>query len=140
MEEIGEVVALKNDLAIVRFKRSAACEKCGACKLAGADFMEAEVKNLALAEIGDKVLIELEPKILLTASLIVYIVPVVFLILGYFLGAWLANVFGQANVAEPIGIVFGFGLFALSYFAIREIDRRLASGQQFYPAIKRIVR
>lgn len=139
MEEIGEVVKLKNNMAVVRLRRSAACERCGACRLVAADFMEADARNSIKAKKGDRVLIELEPRTLLTASFIVYIVPLIFLILGYFVGAWLASFIARANLAEIFAVILGFAFFAFSYLIIREIDRRLASSEQFYPVVKKII-
>jgi sigma-E factor negative regulatory protein RseC len=138
--ENGEVVQLKNDIAIVKLQHSAACRQCGICWMAGADTMETEAKNLANAKVGDKVLISVEPNSLLRASFVLYIVPLLFLIVGYLIGIWWAKIIARGNLAEVFGIAFACVFLVFSYFFIRGIDKRLVVGDQFYPVVKSVVK
>lgn len=140
MKESGTVIEVKNGIASVEVARSAACEHCKACHLGrDAQIMVAEAQNDAQAEVGDKVYIELEQKIILGAAVIVYIIPLLFLIIGYLIGSNLANWLG-VSYNEEIGVAFGFSLLALSYIIVWYINKRLSITRTFEPKLTEIIK
>lgn len=139
MEENGTVLEAKDDIAIVEVPRSPACKNCCACRfIEGEDKMIAEAKNLVKAKVGDKVRVETESKVVLKATLVVYIVPVLFLFLGYSVGSYLARKFISGGAAENTGVVLGFVLFAFSYVIVWLVDKQMKLNRKLVPVITRI--
>lgn len=139
MQEVAQVTEIKGNKAKVEFARSAACEKCGICYLAESGKMILEVRNLAQAKPGDKVVVELASPAVLKASFIVYIIPVIFLIVGYALGSWLASFWVRAN-SQTVGIIFAFMFLGLSLWVVNVIDRQARKSREFEPAIVKVVK
>lgn len=139
MKESGKVIDLKGDFAVVELARSKACKSCGVCYM-GADQkkMLTEALNLAHADIGDSVYLELESKNILLASFIVYVLPLVFLILGYFVGIFFASIFFGRQIAEAGGVILGFISLAFSYFIIKLIDKRISKIRKFQPIVTKV--
>ncbi|MBQ0038228.1 MAG: SoxR reducing system RseC family protein [Clostridiales bacterium] len=60
------------------------CEECAGCGMTGAA-IHARAKDTAGAQPGDKVVVESSTKKLLGVVVLVYVLPVIFFLLGYFL-------------------------------------------------------
>lgn len=60
------------------------CEECAGCGMTGASIY-ARAKNLPDAQPGQKVVVESSTKKLLGVVVLVYVLPVIFFLLGYFL-------------------------------------------------------
>ena len=97
----GKIIAIEGDTATVAFTRSSMCEKCGACKLSGDGRMEIQVQNTLKAKMGDTVELSVPPSSMLLAGLLVYILPLIALIAG----VWLGSRWGD-------GVALGCGLGA----------------------------
>ena len=82
MDQIGRVVALQGDYAVVEVERNRACAKCGICHMGRTDKMFLEVKNVLGADVGKRVLIEMGKSSVLMAGSIVYLLPLLGLIAG----------------------------------------------------------
>lgn len=128
MERVGLVVGEEeNDLARVQFRRHSLCEKCGQCR--GQDEVTQEVKNPIGAEEGDWVLVKVEDRSLVGASLTLYLLPLLALVLGYYVGFSLGG-------SETWGIGGGFFFMGLFYLMLRLRDKTLEK-EEFIPIIKR---
>ena len=140
MDEIGKVVRLERDVAVVEVPRSEACETCQACYLLrdGSHLMVAEARNVAGAKVGDRVKLELEAKSVLKAAFIAYIIPFFFFILGYAIGSWLASTISN-NYQEITGFVVGFLMLGLAYFVVWSIDKKASLTKEYEPIVARIV-
>ncbi len=76
MKEVGVVHKIKGNLATVRFERKTACENCNMClKPRDEMYVELRVKNSLNAKIGDKVEVTMGERAVLTASFVVYMLP-----------------------------------------------------------------
>jgi len=114
MREAGEVVELKEGKAYLRFNRTAACSKCGACgMLAGKNEVTVEAPDTLGVQIGDRVEMEFSAKNAFQSTLIAYIFPLAML----FVGLWLGYVIPQTlfdtqdAFAAIMGIIFAAGSF-----------------------------
>ncbi|UCF87850.1 MAG: SoxR reducing system RseC family protein [bacterium] len=115
LEETASVVSLKGDRATVALVRSDACGGCSAknmCHPSSGDTMQMEVRNLAGAHPGDKVIISLPPGDLIKASATAYLMPAVAAVAGGAVG-W--SRYGTDGAAI-VGTVIGFGLATLYLF------------------------
>jgi len=137
MIETGYVIGNTGKQAVVRIRRKKACEHCGMCKK-GAEGMEITLDNPLDAKEGDRVEVSMGDRMVLRASVIVYAIPLLFLLAGAALGYVFSSPLGIANrdlAAALCGIVFT----ALSYTVVRSIDRRVTEKQGYLPRITRIL-
>lgn len=122
LEETASVVSLEGDNATVVLVRSDACGGCAAkhmCHPSSGDTMQMEVKNLADAHPGDKVIISLPPEELLKASATAYLMPAVAAVAGGAVG-W--SRYGTDGAAI-VGTLIGFGLATVYLFWHGRKDR-----------------
>ncbi|HOB35749.1 MAG TPA: SoxR reducing system RseC family protein [Bacillota bacterium] len=139
MDQIGRVVALQGDYAVVEVERNRACAKCGICHMGRTDKMFLEVKNVLGADVGKRVLIEMGKSSVLMAGSIVYLLPLLGLIAGVGL-AYLVNAFYPLpGSPDWWGIGAGFALFVLTLAGIRLSEPAFRRNPRFYPAMVRIV-
>lgn len=131
MWHAGKVVAGDAETVTVRFERSAMCKHCGACLEVGEREMEIRVRNDKGAAIGDTVEVALEKKALLTATLLCYMIPLV----GLLLGMWIGSLFG-----EWVAFGMGLGTCALSLCALIPIERKVKKNAQFQPRLLSVVK
>lgn len=137
MIETGYVIGNTGKQAVVRIQRKKACEHCGMCKK-GAEGMEITLDNPLGAGEGDRVEISMGDRMVLKASVIVYAIPLLFLLIGAALGYIVSPVIGitERDLAAAVcGIVFT----ALSYTIVRSIDRQVSAKQEYVPRITRIL-
>jgi len=138
MTEQGTVTEIKGNKAVVEIKRSAACRGCRACYRSGNDKMFIEVENRVGAEVGDKVSLDVNSKSLLIAFSTVFMIPLFFLISGFFLGNFLANLTDVGISPQSFGFVMSLVFLGLSYLLIKKIDEKMALNNQFEPYITHI--
>jgi len=123
MEQVGQVVEIIGDKAKIKVKRQEACSKCGGCGVAisgkGDSYLQA--LTTANAEVGQTVKVASDTRQVLRATFVVYVVP----ILALLAGLWL----GQVLFGEPASLVLGVILLLLSYLAVRAYDRKMADGR-----------
>lgn len=139
MAEKGKVIALKDQgsVAVVSFMRTEACAKCKKCM---AGFQESEmileVPNEKGAKQGNTVYIEIPDNGFFTASLIMYVIPLVLMLLGFFGGIYLSPVLGASQDLLAFGL--GIAMLALSFFIIRANEKRFKTLKMFTPVIVRV--
>lgn len=133
MEELcrtGKVISLSGKMAVVRFMRSDACGRCNACFHLGSHEADIEIVNTAQAEVGDLVSIELRGSSMVRASLIMYGVPLLALLIGVVAGAKWGDLYAAAG---------GVLLCAGAYFILRGLEPRFSRMNQFKPRMLEIV-
>ncbi|MFP4661801.1 MAG: SoxR reducing system RseC family protein [Halanaerobiales bacterium] len=145
MEEHGFVLENKGDKALVRIQRHSLCSKCtNKCQLAVEDSheideIEVTVENPVGAESGQEVKIEMGEQPLIIASLIIYILPLISLIIGYFAGLFFATLLGFAPT-EGTGIIGSLVFLGLSFLLIKNLDKNLGRKKNYNPIIKQIIK
>lgn len=139
MGEKGEVIELKNNLAIIKMIRTEACSKCGACKNGMAkNEMIIEAKNLCEADIGDWVEIDLQSQDFLKAVGIMYGIPLILLIFGFVLGYVTLSYTPYKSYSEIISFFVGIIFMLFSYIWIRKNESNWKK-QNFSPvAVKKV--
>lgn len=138
-EKSGQVLSTHQNLARVKIKRTSSCATCscaGMCSPFGKDWMIIEALNLPGAREGQNVIVTYEVENELKASFILYIVPLISLILGAVVGAWLDPLHNQ----DLSSVTGGFGLLTLTYLAIRSYSqKKYRLEQKFNPVIREIL-
>ena len=92
ISERGIVERIDNQKAIVRVTKSSACAHCGSrdsCNISDRDML-VEVANDLKAAVGDSVEISVAEGTLLKLSVLIYFFPIIALMVGAFLGNYLA--------------------------------------------------
>lgn len=139
MVEAGTVVEVEKDIATILFKRSSACAKCGACGAAEQQDMLLKIKNKLSAGVGDIVEVETNSGSVLTATLIVYAIPLLFLIIGVLLGYYIDSNFKLIHNPDIFGAVSGLVLVAVSYLGIKFYEPKFKNNKTFLPVMTDIL-
>lgn len=139
MEERAQIIRLlPKNMAEVELRGHSACTACGNCAFGQKKQIRYEVQNPINAQIGDLVTLEMETKSLLSAVLIIYLLPLINLLIGYGLGSWI-NSRLEIWPGEGLAIISGLLFLALTFVLVRILDQRLAKKSNFRPQIKSIV-
>lgn len=112
MTERGVVTKVKGNRATVEFDRKSACDSCHMCAVTR-DGMKVKIviDNELDAVVGDVVDVAMGERFVLTAALIVYIIPLVLVGVGIGVGSLLGEL---AQVLFALGgLVVGFGVAIL---------------------------
>lgn len=139
--EEGIVTKVYSSTAWVKCTKSAACESCSAkgfCATGSDDDVEVEAINAVGAKVDDRVTISFEASSLLKVSFLVYMVPVLFLILGVVIGDKIAPIF---NYDQTIFSVFvGFLFLFAAFFFVKAKGKELSKKDAYQPKIIRILK
>ena len=147
LEEEGVVLAIDGDIAEVVTRKKSACGGCAARSGCGTSLVESlfpsrtrsfRASNEVRAQEGDQVVIGLDESALQTASLLVYLVPLLGLIGGAILGAWLGPG-PDGGHAELFSIVGGVGGFFISLGAVRRYSDMLSRKPVFQARVLRVL-
>lgn len=121
--ETGRVVAIKGDKAWVQTIRASACESCSAragcgqrvlASASGGRANQVLVSNHLNARVGDEVTVTIEESALLSASLLVYALPLLLMLLGAVTGQqWLPAQDAGAIAGAVAGLAGGFAIARL---------------------------
>ncbi|OZB20563.1 MAG: sigma E positive regulator RseC/MucC [Marinobacter sp. 34-60-7] len=139
--ETGKVVAVHGDQIWVQTIQTSACQRCSAragcgqralAAVSGGRANQILVENTAAARVGDEVVIGLDEQSLLTASLAVYGLPLILMLI--FSGV-VHQGFGASEpmtiLAALVGLGSGFGLVRW---------QRIGSSDRFQPTLLRVNR
>ncbi|MEA3429405.1 MAG: SoxR reducing system RseC family protein [Thermodesulfobacteriota bacterium] len=141
--EEGIVIKVDSSTAWVKCTKSAACESCkakGFCDTAGGsdDDVEVEAINAVQAKVDDRVTISFKTSSLLKVSFLVYMIPVLFLILGVIIGDKIAPIF---NYDQSIfSMLVGFLFLVAAFFFVKAKGRVLSTKEEYKPKIIRILK
>ncbi|MDO8734353.1 MAG: SoxR reducing system RseC family protein [Elusimicrobiota bacterium] len=122
MEEIATVVEIFGNRLKLSFTRQALCKKCGACQKSGNGIMYLELENTVSANVGDKVLVKIEPSNL-KISAILYGIPSAMFIVGLFLGYFLSE--GSEISGFLTGILFLLTSFIPIKFIVKKCEPKI---------------
>ncbi len=127
MRENGEIVKIEGDVAFVRMVLGEKCEGCNLCSAFGENSKVLEARNVLGAKVGDRVTVEINPKLVVGHSLLVFVLPVISLIIGYFLGTLLS--WPNNWSVEAQGILGAGCCLMLSLFPVRWYNARLSRSE-----------
>lgn len=117
MTRTGEVIKTRSGMVKVAFCRPDACAKCGAC--------EGGKKETVLwlqgnARIGDTAVVDMPDRIVVNASVIAYLLPLVLFMAGLFIGSLIRS---ESEIAEIVCALAGV-LIAAVIIALTEKKRK----------------
>lgn len=140
IEQAGRVVALGKDAVWVETRRQSTCGSCAAKAGCGQGLMDklggraargfVKARTDLQLSVGDEVVIGIAEQHLMSAALLVYLLP----LLSFFL---LAGTAQQAAWSEEWVILFGFAGLALAFGWVRWWDKRLSQDPTRQPVVLR---
>lgn len=121
MRNYGIVKATQGKYADVAVPKGGECQRCGACILAASDHTPLiRAVNQVDARIGDRVEIEVNPKVAVTAAFLIFILPLLIAAILATIGYQIARRTGKDYlIAALLGALGFLGSFALLWFAGR---------------------
>ena len=138
--ELGTVQQASRLTATIRIQKSSHCASCASrdkCQTLNDKDMLIEVTNDIQAKEGDQVEITLPTRSLLKLSLLVYLMPIVLLILGAYIGGeWAQSSHRDPTLPSVIG---GMGAMVLSFLILKGFDRKLRGKRKYSPRMLRIL-
>ena len=136
MKEVGKVLKTEGAFSIVEVggKYCKTCSLKGHCLLSSQRERKIEAKNLINAKEGDLVIVNVPPKKYLSVTFIIYILPIIFMLIGAYAGIKLGP---MLRIKDPnlSPIIFGFSLLFLSFVLVRFLSNII----NFKPEIEKIV-
>jgi sigma-E factor negative regulatory protein RseC len=130
----GKVVSRTGAKAKIQVTVGGGCAGCashGTCMSSGRVDREITVLNDYNALEGDLVVFESDPGKVVLASFLLWVVPILAMIVGYFAG--------EALGGGVISVVAAFVFLALSFAALALVDRMVSGGRMFHPRIIAVV-
>jgi len=139
--EEGIVTKTNSHTAWVKTTKTSACESCAAkssCTvLGGGKEMEVEAINNAGAKVGEKVVISFDSAPLLKATFMLYVLPILFLLVGAFIGDTLAPSFAMDR--SICSLLMGLLFFVVSIKFVKSKGNKLAKTDEYRPKITKII-
>ena len=125
MKETGTVTKISSGNATVKVKRRAECSKCGMCgmKDSATDMDFVASLNSAKVNVGDVVVIENKKDLKFLSYLLIFIVPLVLIGLGLFIGYTLLN--------ETFVLLISLGSVVVWYGVIYFVDKIFRFGKNY---------
>lgn len=132
MKEVGVVHKIKGSMATIRFERKTACDNCNMClKPKEEMYVELKLKNSLNAKVGDKVEVTMGQRAVLTASFIVYMLPLllmaIVIVCTYQLEVW-------------VSLVASLGSMVIGFICVSLIDKLIIRKKADYlPSMSEII-
>jgi sigma-E factor negative regulatory protein RseC len=126
MIEEGVVEKVKNNLAFVRIEKSAKCEGCKACAFGGKRQLTLPCVTEVPCAANDRVLLRMPEGSFAGASLLLFLVPLVCLLIGFMIGAALGELYM---------LLIGFGLAIIGAGVSVLVDRARRHNPKYVPVV-----
>ena len=142
MREEGVVIDTYGEFAKVEAKRSASCEGCASkdtCKPNSNTSMIIEVINPINARVGDRICFEVEASALLKSTFVIYLMPVIFLLIGAWVGGEISKIYPLFKREEILSVISGSLFFLVSVFILISLNRYFSKNKKYKPTIKEIL-
>lgn len=102
MNKIGIVKKIEDNFVIVEVERLDACKQCGGCINSGSKKIEVKAKNSIPVDKNDKVGIAIKDLNIFGMSFFIYIIPLLFFLIGLVGGYIIYPYFFQNDVYQSI--------------------------------------
>ena len=129
--EKGKVLTIEGEKVKVILPLSKGCEKCGLCRRIADNLMEMELYFKGDLKPGSNVKIYVSPRIVIFSSFMLYILPLIFLVAGYYVGKLFDIHFLLKSKGELFPAVFSFLFFFFSFIPIHIVDKIKRKDENF---------
>lgn len=121
MIEVGKVVQIKKDVAVVELELKEECSSCSIasfCEMKGGNRC-IEAEKIPGIKVGDKVKVEIGATQLLKGAILLFLIPAISFLLGVVIGEVLVE-----GVIFPLAL--GSLFLAVTFFILHFFDKKLA--------------
>jgi len=134
--EEGEVVGVRGNRATVKIASNKSCEKCGLCTRVSPTEMIVDAFVDKPVNTGDHVTLSIRPGTIVTSAAVLYILPLICLVAGYFAGRFLFKSIVIAGMEELLPALTSLVFLFLAFIPIHFYDRKRANDKRFRVFIK----
>ncbi|WP_300357794.1 SoxR reducing system RseC family protein [Fusobacterium sp.] len=129
MTSNGKVIGINGNKIKLRMFKESSCAHCSGCGEANKLARELEITYDGNVEIGDIVTFELEDMKMLKIGFIVYILPILMMIVGFFISKKMG---AEEKLSVLVSFIFLIGSFAClhiydKYFVKEKVDMRVVA-------------
>lgn len=142
MNQQGFIIDIvDNRTAKMIMQRHSACASCGKCSKLSSECQDlvVEVDNSIGAKKGDRVEVSMESVQVLKATMLAYLVPLIFLLVGTILTYYILDLIKFSGPIEVISGVVGLICTGISYLLLRKNDDKFKQSRQYIPRITKII-
>lgn len=142
MNQQGFIIEIVDDkTAKMRMQRHSACASCGKCAKLTSESQDliVEVDNQIGAKVGDHVEVSMETVKVMKATMLAYILPLIFLVAGTAISFGVLNAISFKGPLEVISGLCGLLCTFLSYLYLRKNDKKYRDSRDYIPVVVRIV-
>lgn len=129
--EQGEVVSVHGNTATVKIKASESCEKCRLCKRISSTEMIVDALFTRPVHEGDRVVISIKPGTIVKSAVILYILPLIGLVIGYYFGKFISSTLRIMIKGELFPASMSLIFLFLTFIPIRLYDRKMQRDSRF---------
>lgn len=137
MVERGIVIKNNEQGIDIQMQPSDACEGCSACFMDRNKLQTLHIDQNIAVKPGDMVEIEVQPGFAIRSAFLIFFLPLLMLVLGYYLLPAVVNIPGLNALYE--GIIGAISTLLITYMGVHYYDRRLQKSGRGSTRIKRIV-
>ncbi len=140
--EVGKVVGVFEHTVEIRINPTEDCGSCGAKSSCHEKSGNSKERFVTASDpfglkIGQWVKINLEPKNLVKASIILFVFPLSGLLLGAIAGSLIAGTAGYND--DLCAVIGGFTGIGISVLGLRLYNRKLEKSNDYYPSVVEIM-
>lgn len=117
MKERGVVVETSGNTAKIRLNQKPECIKCGICSQTSGGYLTLSVNTDKPLQINQIVTIEINQKVSLVSSILLYGVP----LSGFIIGAIIGYIIGK----EILAIICAFSLMIIDFITVKIIIKKV---------------
>lgn len=128
MDEIGKIIELKDDIAVIEITPSSGCSRCAQvniCNPFGKNKKVIELPNVINGQINDWVKIEIKEKNRVLSILLVFGLPILLFLIGVFIGTKTAGDNAGA-ILGGIGLILAFVIIKIINNYLNRKNKNLA--------------
>ncbi len=142
MNQQGFIVEIvDNKTAKMLMQRHSACSSCGKCAKLSSETQDllVEVDNQIGAKVGDHVEVSMETIKVMKATMLAYMLPLVFLMVGTSASFYLLNYISYQGPLEIISGICGLLCTLLAYLYLKKNDKKYRDSRDYIPIVVKII-
>lgn len=142
MNQQGFIIDIVDDkTAKMIMQRHSACASCGKCNKLSSECQDlvVEVDNHIGAQKGDHVEVSMESVKVLKATILAYVVPLVFLLVGTILTYFILELINYSGQIELISGIAGLVCTFISYIILNKNDKKFRESRDYIPVVTKII-
>ena len=135
-QEVGEVVAVHDGSATVRVCANKNCDRCGICERVSDNQMVVEATTSHRVAAGEKVVLSVRPGTIVKSATVLYILPLLGLVAGYYTASIVLRMAGIDLQGELVPALCSIGALFLCFVPIRLWDVRRRKQRRYQVYVK----